>query len=531
MALYRKPQWMALHGWCGIGLGLLLYAVLLSGAVATLAEELGTWADPLPSSRDYGVPSGVDQGLAPLIREMDPAYLDLVLLYPRAGGRTRVVFYGDIQDVDGRVEHRSLMYDLHPDTREVLSRHRLPAGEIFDIEPVGALSNYFSELHLHLLLPSSIGQVLGGIAALALLLLSISGFVVHRHLFSELFTWRRQSTALVGVRDSHTVAGTWTLPFLTVIAITGGYFGLNEWVSTPVLKAALNFAEPGRYENQAFSPPPNADGRHASRAGLDDILEDARTRNGSGEPFFVVIERWGRRDARIAVWMTAARGKLINNIWVYDGATGQFVASDPMMGRMPSMGGDLIALMRPLHFGDFAGLAGKLAWAGLGLSAAYVTFSGMWLWLRRRAGREVTSNAETLVTAVAYGLPLAMALVLTGNFLHRWVDCNIYTLLNLGFGVGAMLSLLLALALPVDRLRRCLQCLTALGLLLALAARMAAGGPGWLFALGSGQHVVVMLDVVLLVIAVALLCFSRRSSGSAPRGEVVVGAAAEARAR
>ncbi|RYD88011.1 MAG: PepSY domain-containing protein, partial [Sphingomonadales bacterium] len=35
---------IAVHGWSGILLGLLLYAVVITGMVAVFAEEIGAWS-------------------------------------------------------------------------------------------------------------------------------------------------------------------------------------------------------------------------------------------------------------------------------------------------------------------------------------------------------------------------------------------------------------------------------------------------------------------------------------------------------
>ena len=42
---------LAIHGWSGILLGLLLYAVICTGVAAVFASEINNWASPLPQQR------------------------------------------------------------------------------------------------------------------------------------------------------------------------------------------------------------------------------------------------------------------------------------------------------------------------------------------------------------------------------------------------------------------------------------------------------------------------------------------------
>ena len=67
-----------------------------------------------------------------------------------------------------------------------------------------------------------------------MLVAAVSGILMHRHLFTDIFTLRGRDR-MVGLRDLHSVAGTWTLPHAFVLAFTGAYLSFAIAVGLPML--------------------------------------------------------------------------------------------------------------------------------------------------------------------------------------------------------------------------------------------------------------------------------------------------------
>ena len=66
----------AVHGWAGVVLGLLLYAVVATGAVAVFAPEIGRWS--VGGVRDAPPLDGpIDAKVRRLAKLVDPAYRDI----------------------------------------------------------------------------------------------------------------------------------------------------------------------------------------------------------------------------------------------------------------------------------------------------------------------------------------------------------------------------------------------------------------------------------------------------------------------
>ena len=140
-----------------------------------------------------------------------------------------------------------------------------------------------------------------------MLVAAVSGILMHRHLFSDIFTLRGRGR-VVGLRDLHSVAGTWTLPHAFVLAFTGAYLSFTIAVGLPML-AKIAFKGDVREMVTVLNGLRAVDPRPAAPANLDDILSDARKR--ADAPLLLVgIDNRGRADARITVFPAPRRGEL-----------------------------------------------------------------------------------------------------------------------------------------------------------------------------------------------------------------------------
>src|SRR3546814_2468228 len=91
-----------------------------------------------------------------------------------------------------------------------------------------------SDLHVRLHVPNPWGLLLTGILGLAMLVAAISGLLIHRHLFKDIFTLRTRANPVLVDRDRHSVAGTWSLPFAFILAFTGSFFSFFGTIGVPV---------------------------------------------------------------------------------------------------------------------------------------------------------------------------------------------------------------------------------------------------------------------------------------------------------
>jgi ABC-type amino acid transport system permease subunit len=115
------------------------------------------------------------------------------------------------------------------------------------------------------------------------------------------------------------------------------------------------------------------------------------------------IEILTREPQRLIVgeyYLFDARGKFIRPVGLSEGHVGQQFA----------------ASMYRLHFGNFAGLAMKLAYFVFGIALTVVSATGVSIWLMKRRRRGLgLPRLEQMWAAVVWGSPLLLALAFCGK--------------------------------------------------------------------------------------------------------------------
>ena len=484
---------VAVHGWSGALLGLLLYAVIVTGTAAVFANEIKAWSGGLLGTSDpFARP--LNALIERLEAETPEDLREDLSIRATPAGNLWAFFHVD-EKVNGVPKERGILYTIAPDGR-VIARAEGYGDEIVAADPFSALGRFYVDLHVRLHVPNPWGLILTGILGLAMLVAAVSGIMMHRHLFTDIFTLRGRGR-LVGLRDLHSVAGTWTLPHAFVLAFTGAYLSFAIAVGLPML-AKIAFQGDVREMITVLNGLRVVDARPAASANLDDVLSDARDR--AAAPLLLVgMTNRGRADARITVFPAPKHGDLSAMRFIYDGATGALIRERPVLGTKPSMGASLLGLVAPLHFGNFAGWWSRAVWFALGAAGAYVTWSGLSLWVRRRADQRGWRALGRTTAWVGGGLPFAMAAAAAGYFISRPALTTVFWTAA-AFLIAAALALVPALwARHVERIPPLLFGATGAVLLALPFLRFAAGGPGWNAALATGQSAVPAMDVLVVL--------------------------------
>jgi uncharacterized iron-regulated membrane protein len=493
---------VAVHGWSGALLGLLLYAVIVTGTAAVFANEIKAWSSGLlGASEPFARP--LQAVIDRLEAETPEEFREDLSLRATPSGNLWVFFHKDEQ-VGGTRKERGVLYTIAPDGR-VISRVEGYGDEIAAADPFAALGRFYITLHVRLHLPNPWGLILTGVLGLAMLVAAVSGIIMHRHLFTDIFTLRGRHR-LVGLRDLHSVAGTWTLPHAFVLAFTGAYLSFAIAVGLPML-AKIAFKGDVREMVTVLNAIRTVDARPAAPANLDDVFTDARSR--AGAPLLLAsIDNRGRADARITVFPALRPGELSAMRLIYDGATGAFIRERPIIGTKPSLGASLLGLVAPIHFGNFAGWWSRAVWFALGAASAYVTWSGLTLWIRRRDDRRGWRTLGRVTAWIGGGLPFAMAAAAVAYFASLPSLTTVFWTAA-AFLIAAALALVPALWVrPVERVPPLLFATTGALLLALPVLRLAVGGPGWNAGLATGQVTLPAMDILVLLGGAACIASS-----------------------
>ncbi|MCE7797124.1 PepSY domain-containing protein [Sphingobium sufflavum] len=488
---------VAVHGWSGILLGLLLYAVVTTGMAAVFAEEIGTW-----SAGHVSYQSAFERPFADDLRRLSaqtPAkYHEGADLFEMGDHDMGVFFHRHETEPDGELVSRGVYYQLGKDG-QVTDRQFGTGEEIFGPRNDTALSSFLVDTHVRLHVPNPWGLLLTGILGLSMLVAAISGLLIHRHLFKDVFTLRRKANPVLFNRDRHSVAGTWSLPFAFILAFTGSFFSFFGTIGVPIVAMAAFGGDVQALNEAVFGTPGKPDPRPVAIGNLDRVATDSIRRAGD-VPTFMTIENFGRADAKVTTFHAPTNGGLAPVSLLYDGAKASFIATKPLIGPKPSAGGTLAAIMSPLHFGNFAGLLSKAVWFGLGFAMCYVTFTGLKLWLVRRAAQARSLDwLDRTVTIVGLGLPFALVVCAAAFLIALPLGSTVYWTPT-AFLIASTTVIAGGFLWPTSAgFSRLLQLATA-GLMIALPPlRLLTGGPGWATALAAGQPIIPALDVAFLL--------------------------------
>lgn len=488
---------VAIHGWSGILLGLLLYAVVMTGTAAVFAEEIGAWsAGHVETRSTFEKP--IDASVRALAARTPKEFHDDIDLFEIGDHNLGVFFHRHETKPSGEVISRGVYYQLN-DVGRVTSEQRGTGEEVFGPRNDDALSSFLVDTHVRLHLPDPWGLLLTGILGLAMLVAAVSGLLIHRHLFKDIFTLRHKANPVLADRDRHSVAGTWSLPFAFILAFTGSFFSFFGTVGVPIVAMAAFGGDQQALSDAVFGSPGKPDPQPRAIGNLDRIAADA-TRRTDGAPTFITIEHFGRADAVVTSFHMPKASDIEPITLVYRGATAEFDREKPSIGSRPSAGGTLVAIMGPLHFGNFAGVLSKAVWFGLGFAMCYVTLTGLRLWLARRRERQRSLDwLERAVTVVGFGLPLALLLAAVAFLFTMPLGSAVFWTPT-AFVVAGVAIIVGGIALPTHAmLDRALQIAIAVLLLALPFIRLGNGGPGWTSAIAVEQLSIVAVDLAMLL--------------------------------
>jgi len=364
----RPRKWLSnkslftLHGWLGLNFGLLLFWVCLSGAIASLSYEIEWLTQPELRIEAEG----------PI--RWQASYDALRSQYPehQVGGFARdwpVV-------IDGLAWSS---YLIRPDGDFAQVRVDPYAGEIVRAPTRLYLQDLARMFHYRFLDSGSWGFYLVCLVAFPLLFSIVSALLFFKRWWRYLFRLRIRRGGRAFLSSLHRVTGVWSLIFGLIIAITGVWYLVEDFLPA-----------------EAFPGYPTLSAERLTQAGpapqalpLERYIEAAREAFPGLEPTGIYLPT-GPED------VVQVRGRT-GRILVRDRANAVFL--DPFDASVvgvhdSSRDGALKWWMNAadaLHFGYWGGLASKILWAVFGLCLPVMVLTGGYLsW--RRAGIVAPGN-------------------------------------------------------------------------------------------------------------------------------------------
>ena len=177
--------------------------------------------------------------------------------------------------------------------------------------------------------------------------------------------------------DLHRLAGVWSIWFIAVISITGTWFLIQAILGDNHVTISSEPVTPVIARQQV---PQTPDGSPAPRIDLDEAARIATQAVPGLDVSFISLPAtayshysMGGRGWYPLMFQTAEVNPYTRNV------DAQFLLGDRSALEF------VTESMRPLHTGDFGGLAIKLIWFFFGLVLTLMVFSGLLIWTKRTA--------------------------------------------------------------------------------------------------------------------------------------------------
>jgi uncharacterized iron-regulated membrane protein len=352
-----------LHTWAGVVLGALLFAIFWMGTLSVFDREIDRWM--MPATR---LPPVEPAPLDTVARAIGPAVGDaaawyLMLPTPREPA-VRLVWRAPSGEFVAR--------HLDPATGRLLPDAGTWAGTRF-------IFPFHFSLHLRVW---SIGYWLVGLAGMAMLVLCVTGVIIHKQIFADFFTFRVRKRPRRVVLDLHTVVGVLGFPFHVAITLSGLviffaiYFPAVRDVAYDGERRAFNAEAYGSYTRPKAGEP-------ATPASLDAMAGRASGEWKGGRPSFVRVWHPGDRNSYVEVRRSYGNDVTMNlDVVYFDAPSGEILSSStsrPVMTAQRFISG--------IHFIQFEHWSLRWLYFGLGLAGCVLIATGFLFWLESRRRR------------------------------------------------------------------------------------------------------------------------------------------------
>ncbi|MEM1411595.1 MAG: PepSY-associated TM helix domain-containing protein [Pseudomonadota bacterium] len=357
----NKQLW-AIHSWVGLYAGVVIATLSLTGVTALFIPEI----DRLINGDKFHVePSGPLQPVAGVIEQLaeehGPENL-LVVFPPTEPDDTWLLRFFQRDGI--HVSQPDFFID--PYAAEVIAER----------DYMRSLAHFLRQIHVRLF-ESQFGRQIVGIAGIALLLSTLTGFLIYgRFMKKQLFGAIRAGKPRVVLADWHKLIGVATLAFNLMIAITGAWLGLQVYLQ-PVLVGD----RPGAY--RATEKPLEAEADAAFVVNYDEVLTTSRALFPELVPKVITPSRDGARTLRVAGDIPGQAYERNSFILTLDKEDLSEVHRYDI--RQAGAGAKLFYLQESMHFGDYGGLLLKFVYAFFGLTSGFLSLAGFVVYLERTA--------------------------------------------------------------------------------------------------------------------------------------------------
>lgn len=367
----------ALHTWSGVVLGSLLFVIFWMGTLSVFDREIDRWMMPATrlASPSAQLPIKLDGTVTEAATQLAQGAPQWYVRLPSE--RVPAIELRWRNEDTKTLERRF----LHPQTGAVLNDAETLAG-------TGFIFPFHYTLHIKWV---DLGEWLVGLAGMSMLLMVVSGVVMHRRILADFFTFRPQKKMQRASLDLHNLMGVLALPFHFLMPLSGLIllFSLywpsaymSQYPQAKDAKKAFTEEAYGQYRRAKANLPGQP------TASLDAMLMNAEKQWPGGKADFVRVWLPGDANSYVELRRSYADEVTMNLDQIYlDADTGKvlqrFEAAPAVTVQR------FIAGAHRLHFDRW--LMRWLYFLG-GLAGCIMTATGFLFWLQSRCANHAKNG-------------------------------------------------------------------------------------------------------------------------------------------
>ncbi|MGE3476106.1 MAG: PepSY-associated TM helix domain-containing protein [Rhodospirillaceae bacterium] len=356
-----------IHLWLGLGLGLILVVLGITGSALVFYIEI----DDLLHREVQGESSASAPSWDSPV--WDRALATARARWPDPRGTWSFEVTGEGGAIPARYYPPSL-HSHHHAEREMVWFSSDGAHVVRDDTWGQYLMSWLYELHANLITGEA-GRQVAGWSGFAALLLLTTGVIAWwpRGSWRKALAFKRNAVPLRRLRDLHKLPGIWTMPLLFILVLTGAFLAL------PDIKVKLFntvFVAP---EN---TPPPLSAASTGRQISVSEALASAHRALRDARLAFIDVPAEGREPFRMRVQVPGDPHQRFpsSNIFV-DQYSGDVLAIQDV--RSGPSATTVASWIRTLHDGTIGGLTVRILVVVLGFVPAFLFVTGFLRWRRR----------------------------------------------------------------------------------------------------------------------------------------------------
>ncbi len=388
------------HSWLGLSISVVLFLVFWAGSISLFRSEINQWAS-LPHAP-------IDKRATNIT--VNDIITDVLSRHEVDVKKPLSVFLPNEDRPYYWVIFDKVKTDPQQRTRTRL-KINAKTGEVMPVNNAFRLADFIYLLHRDLNL-DEFGEYLIGAVTLVFLFGLFSGVFIHaKRLVVNFFSYR------IGQKraqffDLHTIVGVMSLPFTLMYAITGLMFNLAV-VYQMVFVVFFYQGDEHAYKRDARPPSFKAEPLSGMTQDMTQVAPLIAKSETLGPVRMVRFYNYGDQAAVMQI-SGAQHGHFAQRYQRYIKVNDGSILAQSDYGNFNSLQKGR-AVMRTLHFGDFATVNLRMVYFVLGIAVAVMIAAGNLLWAEKRqqarqASQKVTRFFSNLTLGWCGGLILATAI-------------------------------------------------------------------------------------------------------------------------